>query len=153
MWRSSPRGARIGAAVRHPRYESTEHTADLGLVAYGDTLAEAFENAAYGMFDLMVDVSSTTETEAVDVRAEADDAPSLLVAFLNELLFLFETRKLILVRFEIVEWDEAAHIAARAWGSPMAGQETRAQIKAVTYHDMRVEKTDEGFEVEVLFDV
>ena len=139
--------------MRQPRYRSTEHTADLGLVAYGETPKETFENAAYGMFDLMVDVSSTAETEAVDVRAEADDAPSLLVAFLNELLFLFETRRLVLVRFEVIEWDEATNLLARAWGSPLAEQEPRDQIKAVTYHDMRVEKTDEGFEAEVLFDV
>jgi SHS2 domain-containing protein len=135
------------------RYASTEHTADIGLVAYGETLKDVFANAAYGMFDLMVDVSRTPETQRVDVRAEADDTPSLLVAFLNELLFIFETRSVVLVRFEIVEWDETTRLVARAWGSALAGQQPREQIKAATYHDMRVEKTADGYEAEVLFDV
>lgn len=136
-----------------PRYASTEHTADIGLVAYGETLKDVFANAAYGMFDLMVDVSHTPEAERVDVRAEADDTPGLLVAFLNELLFIFETRSLVLARFEIGEWDGMTRLTARAWGSPLAEQELREQIKAATYHDMRVEKTDEGYEAAVLFDV
>lgn len=139
--------------MRRPRYVSTEHTADIGLVAYGETLKETFVNAAYGMFDLMVDPSRTSDSQQIDLRVEADDTPSLLVAFLNELLFVFETRSLVLVRFEIVDWDETTYLTARARGSALAGQELREQIKAATYHDMRVEKTADGYEAEVLFDV
>lgn len=136
-----------------PRYESTEHTADLGLVAYGATAKEAFENAAFGMFDLMVDLTGTPETGEIEVRAEADDTEGLLVAFLNELLFIFETQELVLARFDIIDWDAVTRLSARAWGAPLADQEPREQIKAVTYHDMRVEQTPEGYEAEVLFDV
>lgn len=136
------------------RYESTEHTADLGMKAYGATLKEAFENAAFGMFDLMVALDETPESTQIEISAEADDTESLLVAFLNELLFVFETEGLALKRFDVVEWDEQTHLRALAWGAPLTeDQERREQIKACTYHDVRVERTSEGVEVEVLFDV
>jgi len=136
------------------RYETTEHTADVGMKAYGDTLKEAFENAAFGMFDMMIDTHSLPESRQIDISAEADDTESLLVAFLNELLFIFETESLALVRFEIVEWDEATRLSARAWGSPLADDtERREQIKAITYHDIRVVQGADRVEVEVLYDV
>lgn len=139
--------------MQQPRYESTEHTADLGLVAYGETLKEAFENAAFGMFDLMVEVAGADERDEVKARVEADDVESLLVAFLNELLYVFETRRLVLSRFEITDWDEETYLVAHARGAPLKDQERRVAIKACTYHDIRVERTAQGFEVEVLFDV
>lgn len=139
--------------MRQPRYVSTEHTADIGLVAYGDAPKEAFENAAFGLFDLMVDLSDVTETEEIGLRVEADDTAGLLVAFLNELLFIFETRRLVLTRFEIVDWNEETNLSAKAWGAPLSTQEPREQVKACTYHDVRVERTGEGYEAEVLLDV
>ncbi len=139
--------------MRRVRYRSTEHTADIGLIAYGETLKEAFENAAYGMFDMMVALEGTQESRQIEVRVEADDVESLLVSFLSELLFIFETQGLVLVRFDIVDWDERTYLTAKAWGGPFDDQEPREQIKAVTYYNVRVERTDEGYEVEVLFDV
>lgn len=140
--------------MRRPRYETTEHTADLGLKAYGDTPKEAFENAAFGMFDIMVGPQGAGQTEKVEVSAEGDDAQGLLVAFLNELLFVFETQRLALRRFDIVEWDETTRLKAVARGSPLDPDEELGEpIKACTYHEVRVEKKPDGFEVEVLFDV
>jgi len=135
------------------RYESTEHTADIGMVAFGATLKEAFENAAYGMFDMMVAVEETAESRQTEVRVEAEDVEGLLVSFLSELLFVFETEGIVLKRFEIVDWDERTRLVARAWGDLLEEQERRAQIKAVTYHGLGVQETTEGYEVRVVFDV
>lgn len=125
----------------------------MGLKAYGATLKEAFENAAYGMFDLMVALDETAQTTQIDVSVDADDTESLLVAFLNELLFIFDTERLALGRFDIVDWDEKTRLRAHAWGGPLDHQERREQIKAVTYHNIRVERRPDETEVEILFDV
>ena len=69
-------------------YELIDHTADIGLKAYGKTLSEAYENAAKGMFDIITDSSEIESVGQYDIRLEAPDLGQLLVDFLSELLFL-----------------------------------------------------------------
>ncbi|HEV2356430.1 MAG TPA: archease, partial [bacterium] len=75
----------------HP-FETFEHTADIGLAARGDTLEEVFVNAAMGLVDLIVDPAGRREDTRLDVSVSAVDREALLVAWLNELLYLLDTR-------------------------------------------------------------
>ena len=86
-----------------PRYRVLPHTADVGIAAAGATIEEAFENAAYGMFDLMFDLAVAQGDEVCRVEAEGDTPAELLVAWLSALLAEAEIRGLALRRFEVEE--------------------------------------------------
>src|SRR5256885_13017328 len=82
----------FGLAVR---YEEIEHTADVGIRAYGSTLNELFANAAEGMFSLIADLDSVKPVGAVEVLLAAEDVETLLLRWLSELLYIHETQHLL----------------------------------------------------------
>jgi SHS2 domain-containing protein len=88
------------AAKRAP-FELLEHTADVGVVAHGRTLSEAFAHAAQGMFSVMVNLNGVREEEKRSLAVEAHDWPSLLVAWLSELIYFSDVDSLVFKRFEI----------------------------------------------------
>ena len=136
-----------------PRYEILSHTADAGIVASGASLAEAFENAAFGMFDLVFDLSGVSATEECRVQVEAESLGELLVAWLSALLTEAEIRNLAFSRF-VVEDPAGGSLQGTAWGGPFAGLELRGPpVKAVTYHDLAVEPEPGGWRARVIFDV
>jgi SHS2 domain-containing protein len=135
------------------RYEVLSHTADTGIVAYGGSPAEAFTNAAFGMFDLMFDLSGVLATEECRVEVQAETPGELLVAWLSALLAEAEIRGLALSRF-VVEEMTGGHLVGIARGSPTAELELRGPpVKAVTYHDLAFEEVRGGWRARVIFDV
>jgi len=136
-----------------PRYRVFSHTADVGIVAEGATVEEAFENAAFGMFDLVFDLSGVPATEAVEVEAAGETPGELLVAWLSALLAEAEIRGLALCRLR-VEMLPGGRLRGSAAGSASAARELRGPpVKAVTYHDLAVEEVQGGWEARVIFDV
>jgi len=134
-------------------FELIEHTADVGIVAYGADVREAFANAARGMFSLIVELGSVREMAHRDIDVTAPDEESLLVAWLNELIYLFDAETMLFSRFDITELG-TDRLKARAYGEPV--DETRHKlktgIKAATYHMVEVDRS-EGGRVRVLFDI
>lgn len=135
-------------------YEAFEHTADIGLHAYGQTLPELFSNAAAGMESLMVALEQIEPRVSREVSAEGHDLVSLLVAWLNELIFLFDTEYLLFNRFEISEFT-GTHLRATAWGEQYDAKrhELSSAIKAVTWHEAGVESEAKGYKARVIFDI
>ena len=137
-------------------FETIEHTADIGLRSFGRTIEEAFENAAYGMFSLITDLESVNQTNEFNIVVTADDEAeeTLLVEWLNELLYLYDGGSLLLSRFRIDKIGEG-RLEGSAFGEPLDldRHSMRADIKAVTYHMLRLEKTEAGWTAEVIFDV
>lgn len=135
-------------------FEPLEHTADAGIRARATTLAELLVACAEGMFSLIVEGGEVREAMAVEVAVEADGPPDLLHAWLRELLWRFTGEGLVFARFEV---HEATETAARATctGEPFdPGRHTGGvEIKAVTYHGLRVEHSDGEWLAEVLFDI
>src|SRR2546428_13198381 len=82
------------------RYEEIEHTADVGIRAYGSTLDELFANAAEGMFSLVADLGSVKAVGEIEVRLEAEDLPTLLLRRPPELLYTHETQRPLFASFE-----------------------------------------------------
>ena len=82
-------------------YEYLDHTADIGVIAYGESLAEAFENAAKGMFGIITDLDTIDALEYRELEISASDTENLLVAWLNELIFYFDVENLVFNRFSI----------------------------------------------------
>lgn len=136
------------------RYEPLDHTADTGLVAHGGTLTELFENAAFGLFDLMFDIEGLETELEEEVALEAPGLEDLMVAWLEELLFLSETRERAWSRFRVEEMQDERLLRGRVGGIPFDRMELRGPpVKAVTYHDLEVTRTAEGWRARLIFDV
>jgi protein archease len=140
--------------VANKSYEVFEHTADIGLHAYGSTLSELFIHAAQGMESLMVSPKQVHIQVSREVDVEGHDRVSLLIAWLNELIFLFDTDYLLFCQFEIESLTET-HLKGCALGEPYDAQrhELSSAIKAVTWHEAAIEQTGDGYKARIIFDI
>ncbi len=134
------------------RFQFIEHTADIGLIAYGGTLAEAFANAAYGMFSIITDLKAVEETESRQLELHEDDLEALLFGWLNSLIYFFDVEMLLLKRFDISDFGEK-RLKAICYGAKYdpSRHQLKTGVKAATYHMLKVDK--EKNEVRVIFDV
>ncbi len=135
-------------------YEVFEHTADIGLHAYGRDLHELFVHAAEGMGSLMVSPEQVRIQVTREISVEGHDAVSLLINWLNELIFLFDTEYLILRRFEIDDFT-GTRLHAIVQGEPYDARQhdLSSAIKATTWHEAAVEALDEGYRATIIFDI
>jgi SHS2 domain-containing protein len=134
------------------KFKLIEHTADTGLVAYGETLAGAFASAAYGMFAIIAGLDDVRETETRRVAASADDIEGLLFEWLNGLLYYFDVEQLLFRRFDITEFSDT-RLVAECYGERYDPTHHRLKtgVKAATYHQLAVDKAKN--QVRVIFDV
>jgi SHS2 domain-containing protein len=135
-------------------YELVDHTADIGLKAYGKTLAEAFENAAKGMFDIITDNSEIDSIGQYNIEIESSDLKQLLVDWLSKLLFLNSSRNEIFGFFKINIDKKNIKLSSKVFGEKFNVLKHRAgsEIKAVTYHMLEV-RNKKPFYVQILFDI
>ena len=135
-------------------YELVDHTADIGVRAWGATPEQVFEEAARALFSLVCDPREVDERESVEITLEAERMDLLLAAWLNELLYVFEARKLVLTQFEVRGLSEHS-LSARVTGEPLDLRRhvLCGGVKAATLHELALEKRDEGWEGFILLDV
>ncbi|XP_076763213.1 protein archease [Xylocopa sonorina] len=128
--------------IPSPKYEYLDHTADVQLHAWGDTIEEAFEQCAMAMFGYMTDLERVQITQVHYVEAEGHDMESLLFHFLDELLFMFSAEPFIVAKkVKITKFDrENFKITATALGEEFTiGKHTQnAEVKAITYSAMQI---------------
>lgn len=134
-------------------FEILDHTADVGIIAYGADLRQAFANAAKGLFSLITELGDVDEALHRDIELTASDEESLLVEWLNELVYQFDTEAIIFKRFDIIELNNT-HLKARGYGEKVNSSKHKLKmgVKAATYHMLKVEKNN-GCRVQVLFDI
>ena len=134
-------------------FEIIDHTADVGIIAYGTDMSQAFANAARALFSLITELDAVEEALSRDIELTAADEESLLVAWLNELIYLFDTEQIIFKRFDIIQFAPT-HLKARVYGEKVdrAKHQLKTGIKAATYHGLKVEQNDGG-RVQVIFDI
>ena len=137
-----------------PRYEIIPHTADIGVKVYGKDLAELFKNAAYAMFDIIADLDGLKSSVERSVVVDAPNREELLLSWLGELLYLFYTRQIIFFDFQIEEIDDM-RVKATVSGRHVGENRNRlkTEIKAVTYHELKIEEKDSNFVATIIFDV
>jgi len=140
------------------RFEFLEHTADAYIAAYGESLEEAFENAAYATFEVMTDVEGVKPEIEDSVKVEAHDEHALLYSWLEELLVRFETTGNLFSRFEISSIEETASglkLKAKIWGEPFDPERhpQRVGVKAITYHQMEIVKKPKAVTVKFILDI
>ena len=138
-----------------PRHEigfkEIEHTADNALRVSGGSWEELLENAAHGMNSLMLrDVSAIGTQTQKQVSVEAPDGEGLLVEWLSELAYWAEKELLVFTRFE---FQEATSKTAQVTLYGGHVKKVQKHIKAVTYHNLDIVKTDKGLTATVVFDV
>ncbi|KOC69856.1 Protein archease-like [Habropoda laboriosa] len=125
-----------------PKYEYLDHTADVQLHAWGETMQEAFEQCAMAMFGYMTDLEWVEMTQVHHIEAEGHDMESLLFHFLDELLFMFSAEPfLVAKKVKITKFDvENFKITAIAIGEEfMIRKHTQnAEVKAITYSAMQI---------------
>lgn len=137
-----------------PAFEILEHPADVGFVAYGATREELFQNAAAAVLELACETAGIEEHERRELVAEGDDFDALLFGWLAEILAVMDAEGLVFRRVDVVELGEH-RVRGIAQGEKFDRGHHRAgtYIKAVTYHQFRVEKTKEGWTARVFLDV
>jgi SHS2 domain-containing protein len=134
------------------KFELIEHTADTGLVAYGKTLAEAFANAACGMFSIIAGLDAVREVESRRVEVNGDDTEGLLFEWLNSLLYYFDVEMLLFSRFDIMEFGDS-RLVAMCYGEKYdpSRHHLKTGVKSATYHMLEVDRQKNR--VRVIFDV
>ncbi len=137
------------------RFDLVEHTADVGIRAWGDTLEEMLENAAAAMFSLTADIDRLEERAEESVKAEADTPEDLLVGWLEELLYLAEAKRLALRRARVDMLEPGWRVRGRAFGCGLEECRSvlRGEIKGVTYHRLELAREGSGWRCQVIFDV
>lgn len=135
-------------------FELFEHTADLGLRVNASTLEELLIEAARGLLAMLVanpEAVRPVQTKTISIAVE--EPSYLLFDWLSELLYAFETDKLLLSQFDLQINDQ--QLSATCRGEPMdvSRHQMEHEVKAVTYHHLRVEQTDRGWQAEVIVDI
>jgi SHS2 domain-containing protein len=146
--RHAPRGS-IG-----DMYEFFEHTADLGLRICAPDLDALFVESAQALFAAIVeDLGTVRPEQRVDVELAGDDREYLLFDWLKELLYRFDVEHVLFSRFEVRVTD--AGLKGTAWGEPLdrTRHELAHEVKAITYHGLKVEQTADGWLAEIIVDI
>jgi len=138
------------------RIEELSHTAEIGLRVQADTLAKLFRCAALGMGALTGPAPKVGTTAAYSVAVAAPDLETLLVDWLNELVYLSEVHTFHLESVRIERLDRAetgsAALTATVAGRPVS-EPPAVQIKAATYHQLTITRLEKSWQAEVYFDI
>ena len=135
-------------------YELFEHTADLGIRVYAGSVDELFADAARGLFAVMVtNFKAVLPVEEATFQVAGNNLEELLHDWLSELLYTFYTRRLVLGDFRVQVG--AAGLSAVARGEPLDPQrhEIDGEVKAITWHGLKVEQLADRWRAEVIVDM
>ena len=135
-------------------FKIIDHTADVGIIAYGADVEELFSNAALALFSLITEPGSIKEKLHLDVEVSSEDRDSLLVEWLNELIYLFDVKHILFNRFDI---ESLTHnqLKATCYGESFdpTRHKIKAGVKAATYHMLKLDKDGSGYKAQIIFDI
>lgn len=131
-----------------------EHTADIGFEAFGKTRAKVFANAGRALQSLMVDLSSIVPREEMQIEVEGADPGSLLVNWLSEILYRIDAEGRLFNDFSINSIGDRS-LSAVSRGEPFdrARHQVNLQVKAITYHQLALVETPDGWRAQVYVDI
>ena len=140
------------------KFEFLEHTADVLIAAYGQTLEQAFENAALAMFEVMTDTTRIDTVQEETVEVEAEDEYALLYSWLEALLVKFEIKGMLFSKFKIdriQDTPDGYKLQANVWGEKFNAEKhpQKVAVKAVTYHRMEIIKEHDKITLEFILDI
>lgn len=160
------------------KFKVIDISGDIGLRAFGKSINEAFVNAAIGMYSLITHLRTIKKEKTIDVSIKSQSIEGLLVSWLNELIFYFDAYGFIGKKIEITEFtstltlplrggekgggeaEQLTSLQACKLKATVSGEdfnpekhESKLLIKAATYHKLRIEKIDDMWEIDVIFDI
>lgn len=140
------------------KFEWIDHPSDIGFRAYGEDLAEAFENAALALTEIMANADKVEAKGEISIELEAEDREALLYDWLDLLLYLHGAEGLIASKFEVeklFEKNDEYQLKARVWGEEFDPErhEPGTEVKAMTYHMMEINCGPEKSSVQVVVDI
>lgn len=136
------------------KYRLTDHTADFGVQAYGRTLAQVFEHAAFALYDLITDTGILIGNQTMPLAVTGDDPDDLMMNWLRELLYLWSGSERLVKSAKIQKMTAYEINAILCYDRYDPEKHViKNEIKAVTYHQIQVERLPRGWEARVIFDV
>ncbi len=136
------------------KYELIDHTADLGIRVFGRDAADLFTNAGWAMFDQIINANTLSGGDKHRIRLKGTDWADLMVNWLRELLYFWTVKEQLVTDIEIDSISESkisAVITTEAFDP--AHHLIKNEIKAVTYHQIKVEHAATGWQAQVIFDI
>lgn len=136
------------------KYVQLDHTGDVRIKVFGNSIPDLFINAAYALFDTITDVDKIESQIAEAIEVSGIDKEELLVNWLSELNYLFVTESKIFNKFEI-EYFRDNELSATVLGEKFNTHKHtfHTEIKAVTFHDLLIEKVGKHWETKIVFDI
>jgi SHS2 domain-containing protein len=137
-----------------PFYKTIEHTADIGIEVEAPDREGIFTRSALAMFDLMFGLESIGHAQKRRISVTGDGLDELLIAWLNDLIYVYSVDKIIFGGFSEADLGEN-RFSAVASGEHIVPGKHRAdlEVKAATYHDLSVSRSDGGWIARIIFDV
>ncbi len=134
-------------------WEHFEHQADIGVRGFGQTMAEAFENIAIAMTEVITDLALIKTDSLIEIECQEDDKELLLADWLNALIYEMATRKMLFSRF-VVSINPGT-LKAQVWGEAMdiERHHPSVEIKGATYTALSVKQTEDGWQAQCVVDV
>jgi len=136
------------------RFELIDIFGDAGIRAFGSDLSELFANAAAGMYSLIADPGSVVPGKSIEIKAEGASLEGLLVSWLNELIFQFDTYGFIGRDIHIHKLNNTLIMSTIDGEDFVPERHGRGLlIKAATYHKLKIERKEDHWEADVIFDI
>jgi SHS2 domain-containing protein len=152
------------------RFKVLDISGDVGIKAFGESKKDAFTHAAVGMYSLITNTDAIKEKKTIEIAVESHSLDGLLVSWLNELIFHFDAYGFVGKKIIITEFPPTHPSPSRREGegegeayklkATVSGEEfdpgrhdRKLLIKAATYHKLRIEKIDDIWEIDVIFDI
>ena len=135
-------------------FEILDHTADIGIIAYGADFEELLSNAGLALFSLITDLGSIQDRLHLNLDVRSEDRDSLLVDWLNELIYCFDSKHTLFNRFDIETMTHTA-LKATCYGEGFDPNKHRIKtgVKAATYHMLRLDTDDNGYKAQIILDI
>ena len=135
-------------------FEILEHTADIGFRVWGKSQQALFENAALALESLAVELDDVQPAFLYALVASGEDEESLLVNWLSEVLFHLDGRQVVMRQFQVDQLT-SREVIGRGWGEPRdpVRHPSKLVVKGVTYHQLKMARTPEGWCAEVYLDI
>jgi len=137
-----------------PKFEYLEHTGDLGFRAFGKNLPDLFRHAAEALFQVITDPATVRSAESRSITIKATNLDELLISWLNEFLYLFDTQGLLFRDFDFISLNEQAlQATARGERYDQSRHPIKTTVKSATYHQLQIKQADGSWEARVILDL
>jgi SHS2 domain-containing protein len=132
------------------KFKPIDHPSDVGIIAYGKTREELFENAAFGMFSLMANLDKVAPKQKLEIKIKGEDPENLLINWLNELIFNEDARKMLFKEFKVKKLtDKSLEAEVAGEKIDLNVHDLHRPIKAATYNQLQLGAD----QVKIIFDV